>query len=521
MEEQKKEAGTPAKNVNVRELVWQILVEHELHGTYSNLLIKRTQDRYASLPLTQRSFLKRLAEGTIEREIELDAVIRSHQKDPEMKIKPRVRCLLRMSLYQIFYMDSVPDYAACSEAVRLCKRGKLAQSAGFVNGVLRSVCREKEAAVREGKEYVPLITPEKKTVRTRPSSAVIVIAGKNNGSKETKEALWTAPAGAAADQGAGSRTQGAELSDLEARYSMPSSILSLWKEQMGEERLESLCRAMLEVRPVCIRLDPRLSLEEKEAVLDGIRGVGAQMQPGKWAEDCYLLRHVPGLSDLPGFAEGKWTVQDESSQLTAQAAGIAGRTRNLSGNVQVYDLCAAPGGKTMLAAALLPEGTVHSYDLTRAKTDKIRSGLGRMKLHNVIVEENDASNPRPDLAGKADLVLCDVPCSGLGVITRKRDIKYNVTPEKLRSLTTLQKKIVTNAAAVLKPGAVLIYSTCTINRQENEKMADFIEKKLGLIPEDLAPYLPENFPGICKNRVQLLPDVHGTDGFFMARFRKI
>ena len=102
MEEQKKEAGTPAKNVNVRELVWQILVEHELHGTYSNLLIKRTQDRYASLPLTQRSFLKRLAEGTIEREIELDAVIRCHQKDPEMKIKPRVRCLLRMSLYQIF-----------------------------------------------------------------------------------------------------------------------------------------------------------------------------------------------------------------------------------------------------------------------------------------------------------------------------------------------------------------------------------------------------------------------------------
>ena len=522
MEEQRKAAGTPAKNVNVRELVWQILVEHELHGTYSNLLIKRTQDRYASLPLTQRSFLKRLAEGTIEREIELDAVIRSHQRDPEMKIKPRVRCLLRMSLYQIFYMDSVPDYAACSEAVRLCKRGKLAQAAGFVNGVLRGVCREKEAALREGKEYVPSLQPERKPVRTKPSSAVIVIAGQNR--KERAELHGAAASGREGGGTSGRETEGyagdAGLRNLEERYSMPSSILSLWKEQMGEEKLESLCRAMLEVRPVCIRLDPRLSGEEKGAVLDGIRAAGADVQPGKWAGDCYVLRHVPGLSELPGFAEGKWTVQDESSQLTAQAAGLSGRNRDLSGAVQVYDLCAAPGGKTMLAAALLPEGTVHSYDLTRAKTDKIRAGLGRMKLHNVIVEENDASNPRPDLAEKADLVLCDVPCSGLGVITRKRDIKYNVTPEKLRSLTTLQKKIVTNAAAVLKPGAVLIYSTCTINRQENEKMADFIEKKLGLIPEDLAPYLPENFPGICKNRVQLLPDVHGTDGFFMARFRK-
>ena len=229
MEEQRKAAGTPAKNVNVRELVWQILVEHELHGTYSNLLIKRTQDRYASLPLTQRSFLKRLAEGTIEREIELDAVIQRHQKDPEMKIKPRVRCLLRMSLYQIFYMDSVPDYAACSEAVRLCKRGKLAQAAGFVNGVLRGVCREKEAALREGKEYVPSLQPEKKPVRTKPSSAVIVIAGQNR--KERAESHGAAASGREGGGTSGRETEGyagdADLRDLEERYSMPSSILSL------------------------------------------------------------------------------------------------------------------------------------------------------------------------------------------------------------------------------------------------------------------------------------------------------
>lgn len=499
--------------INLRELVWMILTDHELHGTYINVLLKRTQDRYADLPVSQRAFIKRLTEGTIEREIELDTVIRNHVKDREIRIKPQVRCLLRMSLYQIFYMDSVPDYAACSEAVRICKRRKMAQASGFVNGILRGVCREKEAAAKEGREYVPA-EPAPKVVRTRPSSAVVVVAGKrtDTGRKETpKEAQMTDEA-----------VQDASdiLGQLEKTYSIPLPILQLWEEQLGKDRLESLCRSMMEIRPVCIRLDPRLSAEEKEAVTASLRDAGVEVTPGRWATDSYLLRHVPGLSGLPGFAEGKWTVQDESSQLVAYAAGIAGPGKDLTGAAKVYDLCAAPGGKTMLAAACLPDAEVHAYDLTRDKTDRIRSGLGRMKLHNVLVEENDASNPREDLREKADLVLCDVPCSGLGVMTRKRDIKYNVTPQKLRSLTTLQKKIAANAAGVLKPGGVLIYSTCTINRQENEKMADYLEKKLGLIPEDLARYFPVDFPGIEVNRVQLFPDVHGTDGFFMARFRK-
>ncbi len=493
--------------VNVRELVWQILVEHERRGTYTNLLIKRTQDRYESLPLTQRSFLKRLAEGTLERSIELDHLIAAHVSDPSIKRKPEVTCLLRMSLYQILYMDSVPDYAACNEAVRICKRKSLSGSASFVNGLLRTVCREKAAALAEGREYPPAL-PVKKPVRTRPSSATIVIAGKKKG-----------PDAQSAFAGSGENAN-PQLQQLSVRYSMPMEILELWEEQLGMERLDPLCRAMLQVRPVCIRLHPQLTAAEKEELLEDIRKTGAQLAPGKWAEDCYLLTHIPGLAGLPGFAEGKWTVQDESSQLVAEAAGLAGRRRDLSGRQQVYDLCAAPGGKTVLAAMLLPEAQVHAYDLTREKTDRIRSALGRMKLHNVTVEENDASNKRADFKEQADLVLCDVPCSGLGIMTRKRDIKYNVNAQKLRSLVTLQKKIAASAADVVKPGGILLYSTCTIHRRENEKMAEFIERQLGLLPESLEPYLPEHFPGVEGNHVQLFPDLHGTDGFFMARFRK-
>lgn len=493
--------------VNVRELVWQILVEHERRGTYTNLLIKRTQDRYGSLPLTQRSFLKRLAEGTLERSIELDHLIAAHASDPSVKRKPEVSCLLRMSLYQILYMDSVPDYAACNEAVRLCKRKSMSGSASFVNGVLRTVCREKAAALAEGREYPPAL-PADRPLRTRPSSATIVIAGQKKGTGVQRTT--------AAARGGGNP----QLQQLSFRYSMPMEILELWEEQLGAERLEPLCRAMLQVRPVCIRLSPQLTAAEKEELLEAIRKTGAELAPGKWAEDSYLLTRIPGFAGLPGFAEGKWTVQDESSQLVAEAAGLAGRRKDLSGRLQVYDLCAAPGGKTVLAAMLLPEAQIHAYDLTRDKTDRIRSALGRMKLHNVTVEENDASNKRADLKGQADLVLCDVPCSGLGIMTRKRDIKYNVNMQKLRSLVNLQRKIAASAADAVKPGGVLLYSTCTINRRENEKMAEFIEKQLGLLPENLEPYLPEHFPGIEGGHVQLFPDLHGTDGFFMARFRK-
>ncbi len=489
--------------VNVRELVWQILVEHERRGTYSNLLIKRTQDRYGSLPLTQRSFIKRLAEGTLERSIELDAVIAAHVKNPAVKPKTEVACLLRMSLYQIFYMNSVPDYAACSEAVRICKKRKMVQYTAFVNGVLRTVCREKEAALAEGKEYIPTAV-QPKPLRTRQSSATIVVTG----GRKT------------ADRERSEQDQTSRLQQLGLRYSMPMEIVSLWEEQLGAQRLESLCSAMLQIRPVCIRLNPQLADSGKEDVLRALREQGVQIVPGRWAEDCYLLTRVQHLASLPGFAEGRWTVQDESSQLVAQAAGITGRHKDLSGRLHVYDLCAAPGGKTVLAAMLLPQAQIHSYDLTREKTDRIRSALGRMKLHNVTVEENDASNERRDIAEQADLVLCDVPCSGLGIMTRKRDIKEHVTDRKIHSLVQLQKKIAANAAKVVKPGGILLYSTCTINRQENEKMAEYMEKKLGLLPEDLTPYLPEGFPGIEGNHVQLFPDVHGTDGFFMARFRK-
>ena len=210
--------------------------------------------------------------------------------------------------------------------------------------------------------------------------------------------------------------------------------------------------------------------------------------------------------------------------MVAEAAGLEG------GEI-VYDVCAAPGGKSMHCASRLlaiadekgegaGAGEVHAFDLSKGKTTQILKNVRRMHLSNVTVQQRDARIPVPEEAGKADVLLCDLPCSGLGVIGRKRDIKYHVTEKQLEELSVLQKDILRSTVPYLRRGGVLIYSTCTINEGENGRIADFIEKELGFTPDPIAGYLPEEIPGIKGNRLQLLPNVHGTDGFFMARFVK-
>ena len=248
---------------------------------------------------------------------------------------------------------------------------------------------------------------------------------------------------------------------------------------------------------------------------------GVKAVKGQYLPYCYELTGTDSIQELPGYREGMWTVQDESSMMVAEAAGLAG-------GETVYDVCAAPGGKAMHCASKLLAGSaggtetgkVHAFDLSKGKTAQILKNVRRMYLPNVVVAQRDALIPVPEEAGKADVLLCDLPCSGLGVIGRKRDIKYHVTPEQLAELAQLQKDILGSAVPYLKEGGVLIYSTCTINAGENEEVAEFIEKEMGLCPDPLTPYLPEGIPGIRGNRLQLLPHVHGTDGFFLARFVK-
>ncbi len=466
--------------MNEREIALEILLKRQRDGGFSNVLIKDALDRRGTLSASQRAFIKRLSEGTLERSIEMDARINRFSKKPADQISAVARAVLQLGIYQICYMDAVPDSAAVNEAVKLIKKRGRENLAGFVNALLRNTIRARA-------EDIDPLTGADKWLRKQ---------------------------------------------DITVRYSTPAWLCRQWIEQYGRQITRETLEAYMKIRPVSIRFDERMTSEQREKLIAQMEEAGVKVEKGKWLPYCYHLYGTSNVAKLPGFKAGRFTVQDESSMMVTEAAG-------LKGGETVVDVCAAPGGKSMHAAERLlaldmrnaeedPRSAVLSFDIGKAKIEKIRENAARMRLSNLTAASRDAKSrgensyekTQGSLNERADVLFCDVPCSGLGVIGKKRDIKYNVTAAQIDSLLILQREIVRASLRILKPGGVLIYSTCTLNKRENEEMALFIEKELGMIPEDLAGYLPKELPGIEKNCLQMFPGTHGTDGFFLARFRK-
>lgn len=447
--------------MNVRELALELFLEAEKTGAYETTLLRGVMDKHDYEDPREKAFLKRLVEGTLEKRITLDWVIDCYSKTPVTKMKPLVRSLLRLSAYQILYMEGVPDSAACNEAVKLAKKRGFASLSGFINGVLRTLSRKKEA----------LPWPEE---------------------AENPVQAWS------------------------VGYSLPEWLISLWTDQYGREKTKELLEGMLPKRPVIIRFSRRLTHKERETAVEAIRQAGVEITPHKLYPYAYELGGFEGVSSLPGFAEGLFYVQDVSSMLAVEAAGIRP-------GMEVLDLCAAPGGKTLLAAELLEgEGCVRAGDVSAVKAALIEENAARMGCDNVCVSVWDARLPMEDKMSRADVVLLDVPCSGLGVMGRKKEIRYRVTPQDLTALTKLQKEILRASWQYVKPGGVLLFSTCTVNKRENEELVQFLTEQFPLKTESLDPYLPEclhsadTARGIC----QLIPGKWNTDGFFMARLRR-
>ena len=526
-----------------REVVLLALLSHEKNETFSNVLVRRTLDDCADMSTVEKAFIKRLLEGVIERKTELDARIEHFTGRSVSRLHPALHQILRMGIYQIYYMDSVPDSAVCNEAVRLAKRHGPARLSGFVNGVLRNAARE--AASADGRDRALTAKAAERASDRKAGRKADRRADRAGDRKEERAADRKADrkaertanrkADTAADRNPDSNEPADELEIFAARqslkYSMPEWLVRMWMDQLGMEETEKLLDALMEIRPVSVRLSSRLSAQEQDKLLSQLSEAGVVIEEGRWLPFCRHLRKTSDLRRLPGFRDGLWTVQDESSMLAVEAAG-------LKGTEIVFDVCAAPGGKSFLAAEQLiarnshfcessektggnsAAGMVFSFDLSRQKTDLIRSGAERLQLDNIRVRERDAREFFEEDTAKADVIFCDLPCSGLGVMGKKRDIKYRASMEGLTSLQQLQRQILENSVRYLRSGGILIYSTCTINRAENEENAAWIEKELGLQPQDLSSFLPEGIPGICGNMLQLLPHVHGTDGFFISRFRK-
>ena len=444
------ETDVTTNTTNIREVVLDVLLEVLENHNLSHLVLKQALEKYLFLERQDRAFITRCVEGTLEYRIQIDAVIDRFSKVKTAKMKPVIREILRMSVYQILYMERVPDSAVCNEAVKLAKKRKFQGLSGFVNGVLRTVSREKE------------------------------------------NLSWK---------------------DASIRYSIPQWMLSMWEEMFGKETAETIAASFLEERPLTVRFNE--SIAPAAETVEELRAQNITVDLSDVFPGIASIRGFDYLDRVAAFAEGKITVQDPSSSLAARMASIK------PGDF-VLDVCSAPGGKAMHAADLLRgTGMVEARDVSERKTDLIEENIMRCGFPNIRTMVWDATFLDPSMIGQADVVLADLPCSGLGIIGKKPDIKERMTKDEIVKLAGLQREILSVVSQYVKPGGTLVYSTCTITKEENAENADWIEKNLPFEKKEIRDLLPEALKASCEeNRIQLLPGVHPCDGFFISAFRR-
>lgn len=426
----------------VREIVLEILLSVTRDGQYGHIILKNVLDKYQYLDKKERAFITRVTNGTLERMIEIDYVIGCFSKTPVRRMKPVIREIIRSAVYQILYMDGAEDYAACSEAVKLAAKRGFGGLKGFVNGVLRNISRNKDR--------IPY--PDRSD----------------------------------------------EVSYISVAYSLPEWLVREWLPVYGADTVMDMGRAFLETRPVSVRCNTARLTPEELLERFAEEGVRAEREPS--LSYAFYLSGYDHLAGLRSFQDGCFYVQDVSSMQVAEWAEPG------EGDY-IIDVCAAPGGKALhLAEKLKGSGHVEARDLTDHKVGLIRENIERSGLSNITAVRRDAAEPDEDSVGKADIVIADLPCSGLGVLGRKPDLKYRMTPGQQEELVKLQRRILGTVCAYVKPGGKLIYSTCTINRAENEENAAWFaagHPEFTLLREE-----------------QMLPGRPYGDGFYIALFRR-
>ena len=430
-------------SVNSRELILEILLAVTKQEGYSHVVSEQILSKHQYLSKQERSFITRVSQGTLERMIELDAVLDQFSKTPVKKMKPVICCILRSAVYEILYMDAVPVSASCNEAVKLAKRKGFAGLSGFVNGVLRGIAR--------GRQEIAYPDPKQDVTAY-----------------------------------------------LSVKYSLPVWLVELWQENYTTEEIEAMGQSFFKEKPLCVRVNTAQTTPEK--LMERLQKEQVNVRQDAQLPYALYLSGYDYLAGLDAFREGDFYVQDLSSMLVAEYAGIRK-------GMYVMDVCGAPGGKSIHIAQLLEEtGHVDTRDVSEYKVSLIEDNIRRCRVSNMSARCQDATVADPDSVEKADVVIADLPCSGLGVLGKKPDIKYRMDPAGLKDLAKLQRQILDVVRTYVKPGGVLMYSTCTIDPMENEQNVEWFCKKH-----------PEYH---LEEQRQILPQERDSDGFFIARLRK-
>ena len=434
--------------MNIRKLALDLLMKYEVSETYINLAL--SSHSADSLTREERAQLTALLYTTVERKLTYDYYISAISGRSLEDIDPYTKNVLRLGICQILEMNSVPDFAAVNESVKLARnKGE----AGFVNALLRSVVRQKDC--------LPLPREDKNYRRY-----------------------------------------------LSVKYSFPLWIVKTLDKLYGREATEKLLISFNENKYTDLTVNTMKTTAEELRLALAERGI--ETVPS--VSPTYSIRIPRSVNPehLPGFNKGHFFVQDGACVISALAL-------DTKAGEKVIDVCSCPGGKSFITAILMGgEGEIHSFDLHESKLSLIAEGADRLGIDIIDIDCVDATEPREDLFGKADKVICDVPCSGLGVLAKKPDLRYK-SEESVLDLPELQLSILKESAKYLKAGGEILYSTCTLRREENEEV---VEKFLECNPEfTKIDFIAENIKS-AYGMVTLTPHVNNTDGFFMAKLKK-
>lgn len=430
-----------------RKIVLDLLVKTEENGAYSTIILDDALEKN-TLSVKDKAFASALFYGVLERRMTLDYIIRYYSKIEFDKIDIQAVQLLRMGLYQLLYMKSVPDNAAVNETVKLAEQ----KQKGFINAILRSFIRD----------------------------------GLKIDYKDLK------------DEG-----------KLSIEYSCPKWLIKMWLSRFGEKDTLELLKSSFGRPPLYVKVNTLKCTAEQ--LISELKKDNINARKNALLPDCVEIDKINGIEACRAYRNGLFHVQDISSQICCKLVKpVIGET--------VLDMCAAPGGKSFsIAEAMGNKGEVHSFDLYDGKISMLKNGAKRLGINIITANVNDASVYNENIP-MADKVLCDVVCSGLGVIRRKPEIKYK-SKLSLSQIPDMQKKILDTASRYVKVGGTLIYSTCTLNYDENEAVVeDFLRNHKDFAPIAIPLDIKNTDINYCRN---FFPHKTGGDGFFAATLRRI